>query len=213
MACKELFKNHFLAFYGNKKIATGEKHQQINALWKQSSELINSLPRVKVCNTIVVLCGLHCDENEKMCVFMWWHSLGYREWSKQRLLRRLLELEKVRGSCNWWLAQQLTSDLNTHRAELHHRLTPVFSYQRPEDGRRPAPSGKSSGRLDQEVEATPAEILRFTMATEAVVSVGTNTEEGEEDSDLRERLSQSEKERAELQEMLSSKEYVNSNMI
>lgn len=63
------------------------------------------------------------------------------------------------------------------------------------------------------MEATPAEILRFTMATEAGVSVGTNTEEGEEDSDLRERLSQLEKERAELQEMLSSKEYVNSNMI
>lgn len=52
----------------------------------------------------------------------------------------------------------------------------------------------------------PTEILGFTMATEAVVSVGTNTEEGEEVSELRERLSQLEKERAELQETLSSKE-------
>uniref|UniRef100_A0A4W6FDJ0 IQ motif containing E n=1 Tax=Lates calcarifer TaxID=8187 RepID=A0A4W6FDJ0_LATCA len=96
---------------------------------------------------------------------------GYRDWSKQRLLRRLLEVEK-----------------------------------RPEDGRRHAQSAKSSGRLDQEVQATPAEILGFTMATEAVVSVGTITEEGEEVSDLRERFSQLEKERVELQETLSSKE-------
>lgn len=52
----------------------------------------------------------------------------------------------------------------------------------------------------------PTEILGFTMATEAVVSVGTMTEEGEGISDVRERLSQSEEERAELQETLSSKE-------
>ncbi|GAA6221643.1 IQ domain-containing protein E [Lates japonicus] len=96
---------------------------------------------------------------------------GYRDWSKQRLLRRLLEVEK-----------------------------------RLEDGRRHAQSAKSSVRLDQEVQATPAEILGFTMATEAVVSVGTITEEGEEVSDLRERLSQLEKERVELQETLSSKD-------
>ncbi|XP_022594020.1 IQ domain-containing protein E [Seriola dumerili] len=96
---------------------------------------------------------------------------GYRDWSKQRLLRRLLEVEK-----------------------------------RPEDSRRHTQSAKSSSRLDQEVQATPTEILRFTMATEAVVSVGTITEEGEEDSDLRERVSQLEKERVELQEMLSSKD-------
>lgn len=98
-------------------------------------------------------------------------------------------------------------------SELHrHRLTLVSSYQRPEDGRGHAPSGKSSGRLDQEVEATPADILRFTMATEAVVSVGTNTEEGEENSELSERLGQLEKEKAELQELLSNKEWVNGNM-
>lgn len=60
--------------------------------------------------------------------------------------------------------------------------------------------------MEQEVQATPTEILGFTMATEAVVSVGTNTEEGEEVSELRERLGQLEKERAELQETLSSKE-------
>ncbi|XP_073319912.1 IQ domain-containing protein E [Pagrus major] len=96
---------------------------------------------------------------------------GYREWSKQRLLRRLLEVEK-----------------------------------RLEDSRRHAQSAKSSSRLDQEVQATPNVILGFTMATEAVVSVGTCTEEGEEASELRERLSQLEKERAELQETLSSKD-------
>ncbi|KAF1394751.1 hypothetical protein PFLUV_G00004410 [Perca fluviatilis] len=96
---------------------------------------------------------------------------GYREWSKQRLLRRLLEVEK-----------------------------------RLEDSRRPTQSGKPSGRLDQEVQATSTEILGFTMATEAVVSVGTSTEEGEEVSDLRKRLVQLEKEKVEFQEMLSSKD-------
>ncbi|XP_070683993.1 IQ domain-containing protein E [Pempheris klunzingeri] len=96
---------------------------------------------------------------------------GYREWSKQRLLRRLLEVER-----------------------------------RLEDSRRHAQSAQSCGRLDQEVQATPAEILGFTMATEAGVSVGTMTEEREEVSDLRERLGQLETERAELQERLSSKD-------
>ncbi|KAI3353400.1 hypothetical protein L3Q82_019938, partial [Scortum barcoo] len=96
---------------------------------------------------------------------------GYREWSKQRLLRRLLEVEK-----------------------------------RLEDGRRHAHTAKSGERLDQEVQAAPTESLGFTIATEAVVSVGTNTEEGEEVSELRERFSQLEKEKAELQEMLSSKD-------
>ncbi|XP_029360957.1 IQ domain-containing protein E isoform X2 [Echeneis naucrates] len=96
---------------------------------------------------------------------------GYREWSKQRLLRRLLEVEK-----------------------------------RSDDSRRHTHSAKSSSRLDQEVQATPTEIFRFTMATEAVVSVGTITEEWEEDTDLRERLSQLEMERVELQEMLSRKD-------
>ncbi|XP_047435533.1 IQ domain-containing protein E [Mugil cephalus] len=100
---------------------------------------------------------------------------GYREWSKQRLLRRLLEVEK-----------------------------------RLEDGRRHAHSAKSGGRLDREVQATLAEIPGAAMATEALVSVGTVTEEeegeGEELSDLRERLSQLEKDRAELQEKLSSRD-------
>nr|XP_020478475.1 IQ domain-containing protein E [Monopterus albus] len=48
--------------------------------------------------------------------------------------------------------------------------------------------------------------LGFTMATEAVVSVGTNTEDGKEVSNLRKRLNQLEKERAKLQEMLSSRD-------
>ncbi|KAM7009231.1 IQ domain-containing protein E isoform 2-T2 [Tautogolabrus adspersus] len=96
---------------------------------------------------------------------------GYREWSKQRLLRRLLEVEK-----------------------------------RLEDSKRHAHSPKSSSQLDQEVQASPTEILGFTMATEAVVSVGMITEEWEEVSDLREAVSQLEKEKAELQEKLSSKD-------
>ncbi|XP_068444870.1 IQ domain-containing protein E [Clinocottus analis] len=97
---------------------------------------------------------------------------GYREWSKQRLLRRLLEVEK-----------------------------------RLEDGRGHAPSAKRCDQLDREVQATPTEIPGFTMATEAAaVSVGTNTEEGEESSGLRERLGQLEKEGEELRERLSSKE-------
>lgn len=85
-------------------------------------------------------------------------------------------------------------------------ITPLSSYQRLEDSRRHAQSAKRSRQLDQEVQATPTEILGFTMATEAVVSVGTITEGGEEVPELRERLSQLEKERAELQEMLSSRE-------
>ncbi|KAF3852581.1 hypothetical protein F7725_005936 [Dissostichus mawsoni] len=96
---------------------------------------------------------------------------GYREWSKQRLLRRLLEVEK-----------------------------------RLEDSRSHAHSANQSSRLDQEVQATPMEILGLTMATEAVVSVGTSTEAGEEVSEMRERLGQSEKEQAELQERLSNKD-------
>ncbi|XP_069023565.1 IQ domain-containing protein E isoform X1 [Embiotoca jacksoni] len=96
---------------------------------------------------------------------------GYREWSKQRLLRRLLEVEK-----------------------------------RLEDSRRHAQSAKSSGRLDQEVQTTLTEVPGFTMATEAVVSVCTITEEGEGFSDLRERLSQLENERVDLQETLSSRD-------
>ncbi|KAM7419650.1 hypothetical protein PAMA_016645 [Pampus argenteus] len=100
---------------------------------------------------------------------------GYRDWSKQRLLRRLFEVEK-----------------------------------RLEDSRKHAHRAKDGGRLDQEVQVTPTEILEVAqgvaVATEAVVSVGTITEEGEEFSDLRGRLSQLETERAELQETLSSKD-------
>lgn len=63
----------------------------------------------------------------------------------------------------------------------------------------------------------PTEILDvtqgFTMATEAVVSVGTITEEEEEVAALRRRLSQLETERAELQESLSSKECVRKNSV
>ncbi|XP_074485831.1 IQ domain-containing protein E isoform X1 [Sebastes fasciatus] len=96
---------------------------------------------------------------------------GYREWSKQRLLRRLLEVEK-----------------------------------RLDDSRRHAQSAKRRGQLDQEVQAALTEILGFTMATEAGVSVGTITEKREEVCDLRECLGQLEKERVELQETLSSKD-------
>ncbi|KAM9856785.1 IQ domain-containing protein E [Aulostomus maculatus] len=99
---------------------------------------------------------------------------GYREWSKQRLLRRLLEVEK-----------------------------------RLEDSKRHAHGRRSSSQLDQEVQTTPTESLdatkAVTMATGAVVSVGTNTDEGDAVWDLRGRVSQLETERAELQEMLSSK--------
>ncbi|KAK2817323.1 hypothetical protein Q5P01_025514 [Channa striata] len=96
---------------------------------------------------------------------------GYRDWSKQRLLRRLLEVEK-----------------------------------RLEDSKRHTQSAKSSGRLDKEVQATLTEIQGFTIATEAVVSVGTMTENGEEVSDLRGRLSQLEMEKVELQERLSARD-------
>ncbi|XP_074541981.1 IQ domain-containing protein E [Halichoeres trimaculatus] len=95
---------------------------------------------------------------------------GYREWSKQRLLRRLLEVEK-----------------------------------RLEESKRHTQLPKSCSRLDQEVQTKPTEILRLTMATEAVVSVGTMTETGGEGCDMSESLSQSEKEKAELEEKLSCK--------
>lgn len=80
--------------------------------------------------------------------------------------------------------------------------TPLSSCQRLEDSRRHAHSAKRRGRLEQEVQTVPIEIA---MATEAGVSVGTMTEEVEESSGLKERLSQLEKGRAELQETLSHK--------
>lgn len=52
----------------------------------------------------------------------------------------------------------------------------------------------------------PSEIQGFTTATVAVVSVGMMTEEVEEVSGLKERLSQLEEARAEFQQMLSNKE-------
>lgn len=84
--------------------------------------------------------------------------------------------------------------------------TPLSSYQRLEDSRRHAHSAKRRSRLEREVQTVPCEIQRFAMATEAAVSVGTMTEEVEERSGLKERLSQLEKGRAELQETLSHKE-------
>ncbi|XP_030591822.1 IQ domain-containing protein E isoform X2 [Archocentrus centrarchus] len=95
----------------------------------------------------------------------------YREWSKQRLLRRLLEVEK-----------------------------------RLEGSRRHSQSQKSTIQLDKEVQTTPIESLGFTMATEAVVSVGTLTEERDDVFELRERLSQLEEEKMALEELLSSKD-------
>ncbi|XP_024914483.1 IQ domain-containing protein E isoform X2 [Cynoglossus semilaevis] len=97
---------------------------------------------------------------------------GYREWSKQRLLRRLLEVEKRRGG-----------------------------------SKRHAQSERSPSQLDVGVQATPTDCPGFTIATEAEVSVGA-TAEGEKDAvaKLRQRLSQLEKERAELQQTLTSKD-------
>lgn len=92
------------------------------------------------------------------------------------------------------------------RLQLHQKLTPISTNQRLEDSRRHAPAANISGRLDCEIQATPTEIRGFTMATEAVVSVGTMTEDGEENLDLRGRLSRVEKEKVELQEKLSRKE-------
>lgn len=60
--------------------------------------------------------------------------------------------------------------------------------------------------MDKEVQTTLTESLAFTMATEAVVSVGTLTDEREEVSELRERLSQLEEEKMALEELLSSRE-------
>lgn len=61
--------------------------------------------------------------------------------------------------------------------------------------------------MEQEVQTVSTEIQGFTMATEAVVSVGTMTEEVEESTGLKELLNQLEKGRAELQETLSHKEW------
>lgn len=81
------------------------------------------------------------------------------------------------------------------------------SYQRLQESRRHAQSAKSSShRLDKEVQATLSEAMGDAVTTETVVSMGTVAEEAEELAVLRERLNQSEKNRAELQEMLSSKE-------
>lgn len=135
------------------------------------------------------------------------HLLGYREWSKQRLLRRLLEVEKVGENCDCPCKHSVTYvTLSCTKKVALTIPTPLSSYQRLEDRRRHAHSAKTPARLDQEVQATPTEILWFTMATEAVVSVGMMTEEWEEVSSLRERLGQLDEAKAELQETLSSKE-------
>lgn len=85
-------------------------------------------------------------------------------------------------------------------------MAPLSSFQRLEDSRRHTHSAKRRGRLEQEVQTMPTDIQGFTMATEAVVSVGTMTEELDEVSGLKELLSQLEKGKVELQEMLSHKE-------
>lgn len=82
-------------------------------------------------------------------------------------------------------------------------LVSFSSFQRLEESKRHAHSASSSCRLDQGVQVDfpkdPALV---------VVSVGTMTEEEEQSSILRERLSQSEEERAGLVEKLSSQEWV-----
>lgn len=140
---------------------------------------------------------------------MWLCLLGYKEWSKQRLLRRLLVVEKVRGNCSklfTWAHPGVGVKMSTRN--IHHWWTPFSTYQRLEDSSRTAQPAKSSSRLEKEVQATLTEVLGFTMATEAAVSVGTVTEEWEEVSDVRKRLSQLEEERVKLQQTLSSKEWV-----
>lgn len=134
--------------------------------------------------------------------------LGYRDWSKQRLLRKLLEVEKVRGNhyCPCKHTGVICVTLLVKRLKLHQKFTPISTNQRLEDSRRHALAANNSGRLDQEVRATPTEFQGFTMATEAVVSVGTMTGDRQEISDLRGRLSRVEKDKVELQEKLSSKE-------
>ncbi|XP_027872093.1 IQ domain-containing protein E isoform X1 [Xiphophorus couchianus] len=94
---------------------------------------------------------------------------GYREWSRQRLLRRLLEVDR-----------------------------------RLESSRRHAQSVKSRATFNKEAQAMPTEVPGFPLAIDAVVSMGTVTEQKREVSALRERLGQLEEERAELQENLSS---------
>ncbi|XP_075869794.1 IQ domain-containing protein E isoform X2 [Nelusetta ayraudi] len=96
---------------------------------------------------------------------------GFREWSKQRLLRRLLEVEK-----------------------------------RLEESKRHAHSGRSSCRLDHGVQVDPTEDAAFAAARETLISVGTMTEEREQISILRERLSRLEEERAGLEEQLSNQD-------
>ncbi|KAG8014619.1 IQ domain-containing protein E [Nibea albiflora] len=121
------------------------------------------------------------------------------------LKQRILKLEQqCREKEN--ALSKLQSELRTTNLEELKITVETYYEERLEDSRRHAQSAKSSGRLDQEVQATPTEIPGFTMATEAVVSVGTITEEGEEGVDLRERFSQLEKERAELQDRLSNKD-------
>lgn len=60
--------------------------------------------------------------------------------------------------------------------------------------------------MDQGVQVDPTEDPAFTAARETLVSVGTMTEDREQSSILRERLSQLEAERAGLVEKLSSQE-------
>lgn len=101
------------------------------------------------------------------------------------------------------MALQITAPSHTH---THTFLPPA---QRLQD-RRHTHRADGCSQFDQEVQTTPTEILHvtpgFAMATKAVVSVGTVTEEADEVFDLRESVSQLEAERVELQERLARKE-------
>lgn len=80
------------------------------------------------------------------------------------------------------------------------------SYQRLEESKRHAHSARSSSRLDQGVQVDFTEDPAFTAPRETVVTVGTMTEEKEQNSILKERLSRLEEEKAGLVERLSSQE-------
>ncbi|KAM3864626.1 LOW QUALITY PROTEIN: IQ domain-containing protein E [Diretmus argenteus] len=101
---------------------------------------------------------------------------GYREWSKQRLVRRLLEVEKRLEDSR----RHAQSAKSSGRLDRGIQTTPA----------------------EETLDVSPG----VTMATEAVVSVGMSAEQGEEISALRGRVGQLEEERVELQETLDSKD-------
>ncbi|XP_061840154.1 uncharacterized protein [Nerophis lumbriciformis] len=114
---------------------------------------------------------------------------GYKEWSKYRLLRRLLELEKLEESTR----------RTKHLDQASQTTLPGILHQ--------ASQTIPTGILNHGSQTTPKGILDLAVQTTHTETIDTETmTEVDEVADLRERVEQLEAERAQLQEWLSTGE-------